>query len=258
MSIEPTLPSAGAPAWRLLGAEPARALIEYAAMRFMNRAAMPRGDGHAVVIFPGLAANHHSVAPLRNFCEDLGYAAFDWGLGFNTGPQGDLEEWLDELARHVLELTRGHDAPISLIGWSLGGIYAREIAKKLAARVRQVITIGTPFAGAAEHTHAGGVYRLLSGQEPRLSPAMAKRLRTAPPAPTTSIFSRSDGVVAWQACIQEGDAPHTENIEVDGSHCGLGWNSQVLSVIADRLQQPVGAWRRHQKASSFEQAMLAA
>ncbi|RQP22703.1 alpha/beta fold hydrolase [Piscinibacter terrae] len=254
MSTLPAFPSVSAPAWRLLGAEPARAVIEYAAMRLMNKTALPRGDGHAVVIFPGLATNHHAVAPLKGFCTELGYAAYDWDRGFNTGPRGELEAWLDDLAQHVLELTRAHPEPVSLIGWSLGGIYAREIAKKLASRVRQVITIGTPFAGSAEQTHASGIYRLLSGQDPVIPAGMMKRLRTAPDVPTTSIFSRSDGIVAWQTCIQEADAPHTENIEVDGSHCGLGWNPQVLSIIADRLQQPMGAWQRHESASSFEQA----
>ena len=219
-------------------------------MRLMNKAALPRGDGHPVVIFPGLAADHHSIEPLRDLCDQLGYAAYDWGRGFNTGPEGDLDAWLDELGRHVLELTGAHEEPMSLIGWSLGGIYAREVAKKLTGRVRQVITIGTPFAGSAEQTRAACVYRLLSGQEPTLSPAMMARLRTAPDAPTTSIFSRSDGVVAWQACIQHGDADHTENIEVDGSHCGLGWNPKVLSVIADRLRQPEGRWRPYPGAAT--------
>jgi hypothetical protein len=190
------------------------------------------------------AADRHSIAPLKDFCDQLGYAAYDWGRGFNTGPQGDLDAWLDDLARHVLEVTGAHEEPVSLIGWSLGGIYAREVAKKLTGRVRQVITIGTPFAGSAEQTHASCVYRLLSGQEPTLPPLLMARLRTAPDAPTTSIFSRSDGVVAWQACIQDGGANHTENIEVDGSHCGLGWNPEVLCVIADRLRQPMGAWQR--------------
>jgi hypothetical protein len=164
-----------------------------------------------------------------------------------------LDAWLDELAQHVLELTGAHREPVSLVGWSLGGVYAREVAKKLTGRVRQVITIGTPFAGSAEQTHASWVYRLLSGQEPTLSPTLMARLRAAPAVPTTSIFSRSDGVVAWQACIQEGDADLTENIEVDGSHCGLGWNPEVLSVIADRLRQPMGTWRSHGRASSFKQ-----
>lgn len=245
-------PSLDAPAWCLLGIEPARAIIEYASMRLMNRAGLPRGDGHPVVIFPGLAADHRSIGPLKDFCEELGYVAYDWGRGFNIGPQGDIDAWLDELAQHVLELTGARRETVSLIGWSLGGVYAREVAKKLTRRVRQVITIGTPFAGSAEQAHVSWVYRLLSGQEPPLPEAMMARLRIAPDVPTTSIFSRSDGVVAWQACIQDGDADQIENIEVDGSHCGLGWNAEVLSIIADRLRQPMGAWQRHGRASCFE------
>jgi hypothetical protein len=249
-------PSAGSPAWRLLGTEPARAIIEYASMLFMDKAALPRGDGHPVVIFPGLAADSHSIGPLKDFCEGLGYVAHDWGRGFNTGPQGDPDTWLDELAQHVLELTGRRGEPVSLVGWSLGGVYAREVAKKLPGRVRQVITIGTPLAGDAGQTHASLVYGLLSGQQLMLPAAMMARLRTAPDVPTTSIFSRSDGVVAWESCIQDGDADHTENIEVDGSHCGMGWNPEVLSIIADRLRQPVGAWQRHHRASSFADATL--
>ena len=226
-----------APSWTLLGIEPVRALLEYAGMRLMDKTALPRGDGHPVVIFPGLASDRHSTAPLKAFCEDLGYAAYDWGRGFNTGPDGHVDAWLDELAQHVQELTAAHGQRISLIGWSLGGIYAREIAKKLRGHVRQVITIGTPFAGTAEQTNVAWVYRLLNGQTPALDEALMARLRTPPDVPTTSIFSRSDGVVAWQACIQGGDREHTENIEIDGSHVGMGWNPQVLSIIADRLRR---------------------
>jgi len=243
---------AGAPAWTLLGVEPLRAALEYAGMRVMNKAALPPGDGHPVVIFPGLAADRHSIGPLKEFCEQLGYTAYDWGRGFNTGPQGDVDMWLDELAQHVRELTSAHRERVSLVGWSLGGIYAREVAKKLTGSVRQVITIGTPLAGSAEQTNVSWVYRLVSGQKPMLDDAMMVRLRTAPDVPTTSIFSRSDGVVAWQACIQDGVAQHTENIEVDGSHCGLGWNTEVLSVIADRLRQPADSWQRHPAASLFD------
>ena len=225
--------------------EPMRAVLEYASMRVMDKTALPRGDGHPVVLFPGLAADRRSIAPLQDFCESLGYTAYDWGRGFNTGPQGDVDAWIDELAQHIRELIRAHDQSVSLVGWSLGGIYAREVAKKLPGRVRQIITIGTPFAGTAEQTHVTWVYRLVNGQTPLLDEALMARLRTAPDVPTTSIFSRSDGVVAWQACIQEPSAKHTENIEVDGSHCGLGWNKNVLSIIADRLRQPEDAWEPH-------------
>jgi hypothetical protein len=109
--------------------------------------------------------------------------------------------------------------------------------------VRQVITVGTPFAGKAEHTHAAWLYRLLNGRAPQFDDALLRRLRTSPDVPTTSVFSRSDGVVAWQACVQDEGPRRTENIEVGSSHCGLGWNAQVLAIIADRLHQPEGAWR---------------
>jgi pimeloyl-ACP methyl ester carboxylesterase len=153
--------------------------------------------------------------------------------------------WIDELAQHVRKLTAAHEQRVSLVGWSLGGIYAREVAKKLDGRVRQVITIGTPFAGTVAHSNAGWVYRLANGRTPMLDKALMRRLRTAPNVSTTSIYSRSDGIVAWQACIQDGPGELTENIEVDGSHCGLGWNPEVLAIIADRLRQPENGWQRH-------------
>jgi hypothetical protein len=129
------------------------------------------------------------------------------------------------------------------VGWSLGGIYARELAKKLPRRVRQVVTIGTPFAGTAEQTHVGWFYRFVNGNKPVLDEALQARLRTAPPVPNTSIYSRSDGIVAWQACIQSGNHPRAESIAVDGSHCGLAWNPEVLAIVADRLRQREGHWQ---------------
>jgi hypothetical protein len=237
----------GAPPLSLLGMEPVRAALEYTGMRLMNKSELPKGDGHPVVIFPGLATDRTSIAPLKRFLERLGYAACDWGRGFNTGPQGDVDAWLAALTAHVDEFTAAQARRISLVGWSLGGIYAREIAKTLRRRVRQVITIGTPFAGSAEQTNVGWVYRLVNGQAPVLDEGLMARLRTAPEVPTTSIYSRSDGVVAWQACVQAGDAPHIDNVEIDGSHCGLGWNPKVLAVIADRLRQPEHGWQRYRR-----------
>lgn len=233
-----------APSLALLGVEPLRAALEYAGMRLMNRDALPDGDGHAVVIFPGLASDKRSVAPLKSFCEDLGYAAYDWGRGLNTGPQGDVDEWLDDLTRHVDEMTAHHEGAISLIGWSLGGIYARELAKRMEHRVRQVITIGSPF-GSTVHTHVGKLYRWVNGKAPVLDDVLSARLREAPGVPTTSIYSRSDGIVAWQACLQAGNEAHCENIEIQGSHCGMGWNPEVLTIVADRLHQPRSDWRRY-------------
>ncbi|MDN3920110.1 esterase/lipase family protein [Roseateles violae] len=238
-----------APPMRLFGLEPLRAALEYAGMRRMRRSELPRGDGHPIVIFPGLASDARATAPLRSFCEELGYAAYDWGRGLNTGPSGDVETWLQTLTDDVRAMLAGHLDGVTLLGWSLGGIYAREVAKRLGGRVRHVITIGTPFAGEARHTRAGLLYRLLNGRPARLDPAWMARLRMPPPVPTTSIYSRSDGVVAWQACVQPGNARHTENIEVDSSHCGMIWNPAVLAVLADRLRQPLRGWKRFRAAS---------
>jgi pimeloyl-ACP methyl ester carboxylesterase len=238
-------PATGAPApsLALLGAEPMRAALEYAGMRLMNKKALPAGDGHPIVIFPGLASDRRATAPLKTFCDELGYTAYDWGRGFNTGPQGDPDIWLDDLSEHVARLVERHDERVSLIGWSLGGIYAREVAKRLRDKTRQVITIGTPFAGTAEQSNVGLVYRLLNGRRPDLDDALRAELATAPPVPTTSIYSKSDGIVAWQTCIQQAGRSQTDNVEVGGSHCGMGWNPSVLKVIADRLSQPDGSWQ---------------
>jgi pimeloyl-ACP methyl ester carboxylesterase len=237
-----------APNWLLLGTEPVRSAVEYVRLRSANVAALPRGDGHPVIVFPGLAANQYSIGSMLRLCKQLGYAARDWGRGINTGPQGDLDTWLDELAQHVDTLSAPYRRTMSLIGLSLGGIYAREVAKRLPGRVRQVITLGTPFAGRAEHTNAAWLYRMVNGRAPRFDDALLRRLRTSPDVPTTSVFSRSDGIVAWQACLQSEGAGRAENIEVVSSHCGFGWNARVLSIIADRLHQPEAAWRPYSES----------
>jgi len=228
----------------LLGTEPWRAAAEYLHHRVLPTPPGPPGDGHPVIIFPGLASDGHAVAPLRTHCQRLGYAAMDWGRGFNTGPDGDVDAWLAALADDMRQLLAGcAGRPPTLIGWSLGGIYARELAKMARLPVRQVITIGTPFNGTPAQTHAGWVYRLLSGEAPRIDPALRQRLATAPPVPTTSIYSRSDGVVAWQACRHARPAPLVQDVQVEGSHLGMAWNPQVLRVVGDRLAQPPGRWQ---------------
>lgn len=203
------------------------------------------GDGHPVVIFPGLGAHGGSVATLREHCRLLGYDAFDWGRGFNTGPRGDLDAWLHTLKSQVVDLLAGRTQRATLIGWSLGGLYAREVGKLMAPRIRQVITIGTPFNAEADHTNVGWLFRLLSGSSSAMDPALVRRLRTPPPLRTTSIYSRSDGVVAWQTCRHDNRSRLVQDIEVAGSHIGMGWNREVLAVVADRLGQQRGPWRRY-------------
>jgi pimeloyl-ACP methyl ester carboxylesterase len=223
------------PSMALLGSEPWRAAMEFVSHKFCRLPAQSPGDGHPVVVFPGLATDGRATAPLRAYCKALGYDAMDWGRGFNTGPEGDLDEWLGQLSAHVKGLLEGHGQPASLVGWSLGGLYARELGKRLGPLVRQVITIGTPFNATADRTHVGWLFKLVSGRAPELDDAWAERLRTPPPVPTVSIYSRSDGVVAWQACVHERTSRLVRNVEVEGSHIGMGWNPAVLQAVAQEL-----------------------
>lgn len=237
------------PTLALLGTEPFRAAMEFARHKFAKTEHTKSGDGHPVIIFPGLGADGKSVAILREHCRSLGYDAFDWGRGFNTGPKGDLDTWLHTLTSQMTELLGDRSQQATLIGWSLGGLYAREIGKLMAPRVRQVITIGTPFNAEADLTHVGWLFRLLSGNSSAIDPALSHRLRTPPPMRTTSIYSRTDGVVAWQTCCHDKGSPLVHEIEVDGSHIGMGWNRDVLTAVADRLSHPAGKWRRYASAN---------
>ena len=234
----------------LLGAEPWRAALEFMAFKldgFKPRIAVPPGDGHPVIIFPGLANDSSAVTCLRDYCESLGYSVIDWGRGFNIGHTGNLDRWLADLALHTADLLQGQKSTASLIGWSLGGLYAREMGKLLAPQVRQVITIGTPFNAEADATSICLLCRLLGAPSaafnPAVTPLLSRRLRKPPPLPTTSIYSRSDGVVAWETCCHARAAKQVQDIEISGSHIGMGWNPAVLQIVGDRLGQRLGHWQ---------------
>lgn len=202
-----------------------------------------KGDGQPVVVFPGLAAGDLSTFPMRRFFDHLGYPSYGWEQGLNAGPRDGV---LAACRQRIVDIHAKHGRPVSLVGWSLGGLYAREMAKLLPGRVRQVITLGSPFAGNARATHAWRLFEMLSGHHAN-DPQLQKRLRTAPNVPTTSIFSKSDGVVAWQCSVQSG-GKQTENIEVLASHFGIGMNPCSLFALADRLAQPEGRWQPFQRS----------
>ena len=198
----------------------------------------PRGDGHPVVVFPGLAASDLSTLPLRAFLVERGYRPHGWQLRFNLGPRGGvLEASLDR----VREIRRASGRKVSLIGWSLGGIYAREIAKLAPDEVRCVITLGTPFTGNPRANNAWRIFELASGRSLDDLEEI-RRVRETPPVPTTAVFSRSDGIVAWPCCVQE-SGPLAESIEVTASHIGMGMNPVAWYAIADRLAQHEGRWQ---------------
>ena len=196
----------------------------------------PRGDGHTVLVIPGLGASDTSTQPLRFYLRSLGYDAHKWTLGRNLGPRPGV---MDSCNALLQQLRVSSARKVSLIGWSLGGIYARELAKALPDHVRSVITLGTPLTADPEATNASSLYKLLNGDQ--VDPAAFWDLQSPPPVPTTSIYSRSDGIVAWQSSVQKTGAL-AENVEVEGSHLGLAVNPAALYAIADRLSQPEGQW----------------
>ena len=205
---------------------------------------IPHGDGHPVLVLPGLLADDGSTDALRSFLNSHGYQAHGWKLGRNFGLRANLER--DMLARIDELFDRYGRRRISLVGWSLGGLYARQLAKVASDRVRCMISLGSPFAGSPKSTNAWRIYEMVSGSKVG-DQNVLDTLVEAPPIPTTSIFSRTDGVCAWRTCLNR-DGPLAENIEVYGSHCGLGYHPAVVYAIADRLAQPEGAWKKFDRS----------
>ncbi len=229
------------PALSLLATEPARAVLEaLQALARWRTAPEPLGEGRTVVLFPGLGTDGATLWPLRRHLERAGYRALDWGQGLNSGPKGDVDEWLDRLAESLHERV-APSREVSLVGWSLGGFYARELAKRWPDRVQHVITIGTPFAGSVDDTHVGWLFRLLNGRRAQEHAALRERLAEPPPVPTVSLYSRRDGIVAWQACTHDRAWPLARDIEVQASHIGMGWAPEVLDRVTRVLACRRGA-----------------
>ena len=234
-----------APSLLLFALEGQRALLEAASLIPASPllGAAPQGDGHPVLVLPGFAAGDESTVALRFYLRRLGYWVQGWRLGRNMGLQGRRGHLVHGVTRRIEELFAGKGRRISLVGWSLGGIYAREIARLVPHRIRQVITLGSPFAGRGRASNVDRAYEAVTGRKLRKpDPAILARLSEPPPVPSTAIFSRSDGVADWRACIERPSA-RTDNIEVRGSHCGLGFNPAVLYAIADRLAQAEEEWQ---------------
>ena len=223
------------PSAALFLTEPFRALADLTALPLAAPwlATAPRGDGHGVLVLPGLLASDSSTIPLRRFLAWLGYDVRGWDLGRNRGP---TEEVLAGLPRALLDHAGRTGGPVSLVGWSLGGVYARELARRHRRQIRQVITLGSPFAitdsrqsrvhgpyQRLAHLHADGAR--LPGRDQRARPIGVR---------STSVYSRWDGIVSWQACVEPESRLH-QNVEVRCSHVGFGVDPATLWLVADRL-----------------------
>ncbi|HSV44184.1 MAG TPA: alpha/beta fold hydrolase [Ramlibacter sp.] len=198
----------------------------------------PRGDGHSVLVLPGLVAGDRSTGLLRRFLRAQGWAPQAWHQGLNLGPRSGV---LEACQAHLERLHNDSGRRVSLVGWSLGGVYARELAKRLPRAVRQVVTLGSPVAGRGHASNARRLYEFVSG--PRAyAPELMARLHEPVPVPCTSVYSRSDGIVDWRASLQPA-GPAAQNIGVPASHMGMGMNPLVLRLLAERLSQPEDDWQ---------------
>lgn len=217
----------------------------------------PQGDGHPVMVLPGFLAGGGTTGPLRRFLTSKGYETFCWGLGRNLGPLAIGPE--GELLQQRLEsIHRKMRRKVSLVGWSLGGVMARELAKRYPKYVRQVITLGSPFQGSPRANYAWRIYQSVTGQDidPESMRDVFDNLAEPPPGiPTTAIYSKGDGVVAWQTCVEK-KTRLTDNIEVYASHCGLGVNPSVFFAIADRLALPEKEWAPFDRSGAMWRKMV--
>jgi pimeloyl-ACP methyl ester carboxylesterase len=194
-------------------------------------AAQPKGSGQPVVLLPGYGAGDGSTALLRLYLRYLGYDACGWGLGTNTG---DVPALIPKAAQLVAEIAAETRQPVRLIGWSLGGYLAREAARERPTAVSRVITLGSPVIGGPKYTAVADVYRRQGYDLDAIEAGVADRERIPLQVPVTAIYSKTDGVVAWRACIDSQNR-NIEHVEVRTTHLGLGFAPDVYRVIAQRL-----------------------
>ncbi|MEM7409584.1 MAG: hypothetical protein AAF430_05015 [Myxococcota bacterium] len=194
----------------------------------------PRGDGGTVLVLPGYGAGDASTLTLRGYLRWLGHRPVGWELGTN---RGDVPALLPEVVERLRACHRDAGEPISLVGWSLGGYLAREAARDEPELVRQVITLGSPVVGGPKYTTVGALYARQGVDLDEVEAEVDARYDTPLQRPVTAIYSKRDGVVAWQACIDE-RSPRVEHVEVNATHVGLGFSADVFSVVAERLASP--------------------
>ncbi|MDQ3156472.1 MAG: alpha/beta hydrolase [Actinomycetota bacterium] len=208
----------------------------------------PRGEGHGVLVLPGLMADDLSTRPLRRFLKLLGYDAHGWGLGRNVGPTSSI---VAGMPRAVDVLAESTGKKVSVIGWSLGGIFARELGRQDPESIRQVITLASPYGMRdSQQSRADIAFRARARSHVPGGVPPRSTMRLPIPVPSTAVFSRSDGIVDWQACIEPASPTH-ENVEVRASHLGIGVDPAVMWLLANRLAQPEDKWRPFEPPARF-------
>ncbi|MEA2836235.1 MAG: hypothetical protein QOD89_785 [Bradyrhizobium sp.] len=228
----------------------ARSLLEFNASLLLSPLLMraPKGDGHPVLALPGFLASDLSMAPMRRYLRLLGYDTYAWKMGRNLGGIASRRNALKSL---LTEIHTGTGRKVSIVGWSLGGIYARDLALRSPEMVRSVITLGSPFANDVRATNATRLYEALSGETVEHNSELTQAIAGDLPVPVTSIYSRTDGIVNWRTSLLR-PSDTAENIEVHlASHIGLGVNAAALWAVADRLAQAEGEFHPFDRSGPF-------
>jgi len=208
----------------------------------------PRGDGHPVLTLPGFLATDLSMVPMRHYLSELGYQTHAWRMGRNTGGVSRMQSALHDRLGEIFMAT---GRKVSLVGWSLGGVYARYLALQAPEMVRYVVTLGSPFADDVRATNATRLYEALSGETVDPDAALSKAVAGDLPVPTSAIYSKADGVVNWRTARSRPSAT-AENIEIHlASHVGLGVNPAALWAVADRLSQAEGQFQQFDRSGPF-------
>lgn len=239
-----------------LATEAVRAVLEYGSFipfKYLSQTPV-EGDGHPVLVLPGFMSTDASTNPLRKYLDSIGYSAYGWSLGRNFGEESDIDRLLDLTDK----LYQEHRTKITIIGWSLGGIYARQIAKSRPHLIRQLITLGSPFTGLTESNHVTWIHKFItSGKgEDIIDPELLNDIPKPAPVPTTAIYSKQDGIVPWEYCLEEEETDTHQNIQVYGSHLGLGVNPSVIKIIVDRLQYDQFNWVKFTPQNGLEDMIL--
>ena len=209
-----------------------------------------RGDGHPVLVLPGFLASDASTGLLRAYLSHMNYRAYPWRLGRNVGGVYRMRQ---QVRARVADIHAKTGQKVSLVGWSLGGVFARDAALAEPECVRSVITLGSPFARDVAATNVSSIYERLTGESAGdADPADLEALAGDLPTTATAIYSKTDGVVNWRTCMLR-ENQRAENIEIfGGSHAGLGVNAAVFWAIADRLSLPEGEFWPFDRGGPFK------
>ena len=246
------------PALSNLATELPRTLLEMSALSLSwpLLRGLKRGDGHPVMLLPGFLAGDRSTALLRRYLQRMGYSPTGWSLGQNTGQFDIMATRLPEV---FLDLVEASGQKISLVGQSLGGVFARELARLYPDHVRQVISLGSPIRMDKSDAVASIVSRMFEQSTGMTPDEMRDALEffdesSSPPVPMTAVYSKGDGVVHWEGCMERDEDEMTQNVQVCGSHCGMAFNPSIYHIVADRLAQPEDDWQKYQRPAVFTAA----